>query len=90
MYAQAIRILPSDLGLNFAGMTLYEQGIHTSAYFKDREMRFTAHKSSLRKSISVDLNQKGSGKATTFVFNLSAFLLTISWHSKGTLEDVIC
>ena len=56
---------------------------------EDGEIRLARAKSSLRKSIGVTVNQRTSGKATAIIIDVSAFLWTIRWPSKGTLGCVL-
>ena len=90
IYAQALGLLLSDRDFPFGDIMAHELGCFPPAYFKENgEMRLATAKSSLRKSSGETVNKGASRNTTSIIIDVSAFLWTVNWPSKGTLEDVV-
>ena len=90
IYAQAIGLILSDRQFEFEEIISYKLRWHPPAYFKeDGEMRFATMKSALRNAIGSITNKRLFGIPTTIIVDVSAFLWTVKWPSKGKLIDVL-
>ena len=90
IHAQVIGQLISDTEFDFSDVLAFKLGCYPPALFKENgEMRIASAKSDLTKIIGVTVNKRTFGTPTHIIIDVSAFLWTINWPTKGKLSLVI-
>lgn len=90
IYALCIGYQASDPEFNFVEVLAFELGYFPPALFdKNGNMRIAESKSDLKNQLGVTISRRAFGTPTHIIIDVSAFLWTLKWPSKGKFAEVI-
>ena len=90
IYALYTGLLISDREFDFSEVLSFELGYYPPAHFDaNGEMRLPTAKSDLKKILGMTINIRTFGTPTHIIIDVSAYLWTLKWPSKGKFSLVI-
>ncbi|KAI9536072.1 hypothetical protein NQZ68_037037 [Dissostichus eleginoides] len=89
IYSRTIALFSSDRDVDVKDVLAYELAPVPTAIFTEDGMRICKAKSTLKKSLQVEVSRRNAGDADVTVIDGSALLWTIHWPADGTVADFI-
>ena len=89
IYSRVIALFCSDRSVDVEDVLAYELAPVPTAMFTEEGMRLCKAKSTLKKSLQVEVSKRKAGDADITVIDGSALLWTIHWPADGTVADFI-
>ncbi|KAK1892150.1 Protein telomere ends associated [Dissostichus eleginoides] len=89
IYSRTIALFSSDRDVDMKDVLAYELAPVPTAMFTEDGMRICKAKSTLKKSLQVEVSRRNAGDADVTVIDGSALLWTIHWPADGTVADFI-
>lgn len=89
IYSRIIALFSSDRSVDVTDVLAYELAPVPTAMFTEKGMRLCKAKSTLKKSLQVEISKRKAGDADITVIDGSALLWTINWPAHGTIADFI-
>ncbi|KAK1893669.1 Serine/threonine-protein phosphatase 7 inactive like [Dissostichus eleginoides] len=89
IYSRTIVLFSSDRDVDVKDVLAYELAPVPTAMFTEDGMRICKAKSTLKKSLQVEVSRRNAGDADVTVIDGSALLWTIHWPADGTVADFI-
>lgn len=89
IYSRVIALFSSDRSVDVEDVLAYELAPVPTSMFTEEGMRLCKAKSTLKKSLQVEVSKRKAGDADITVIDGSALLWTIHWPADGTAADFI-
>ncbi|KAJ8409789.1 hypothetical protein AAFF_G00218480 [Aldrovandia affinis] len=89
IYSRVIALFSSDRDVDVKDVLAYELAPVPTAMFTEDGMRICKAKSTLKKSLQIEVSRRNAGDADVTVIDGSALLWTIHWPADGTVADFI-
>ncbi|KAJ8366608.1 hypothetical protein AAFF_G00348540 [Aldrovandia affinis] len=89
IYSRVIALFSSDRDVDVKDVLAYELAPVPTAMFTEDGMRICKAKSTLKKSLQIEVSRRNAGDADITVIDGSALLWTIHWPADGTVADFI-
>lgn len=89
IYARVIALMASDRDVNIKDVLGYELAPVPTSMFTNNNMRIAKGKSSLKRSLQVEISSRSTGFAHVTVIDGMDFLWTVHWPTDGTVADYI-
>ncbi|KAJ8334026.1 hypothetical protein SKAU_G00413450 [Synaphobranchus kaupii] len=89
MYSRVIALFSSDRDVDVKDVLAYELAPIPTAMFTEDGMRICKAKSTLKKSLQVEVSRRNAHDADVTVIDGSALLWIIHWQADGTVADFI-
>ncbi|KAJ8405686.1 hypothetical protein AAFF_G00316660 [Aldrovandia affinis] len=86
---RVIALFSSDRDVDVKDVLAYELAPVPTAMFTEDGMRICKAKSTLKKSLQIEVSRRNAGDADVTVIDGSALLWTIHWPADGTVADFI-
>ncbi|KAJ8391024.1 hypothetical protein AAFF_G00096450 [Aldrovandia affinis] len=87
--SRVIALFSSDRDVDVKDVLAYELAPVPTAMFTEDGMRICKAKSTLKKSLQIEVSRRNAGDADVTVIDGSALLWTIHWPADGTVADFI-